>query len=276
VGRIRAIIKDPQRLTRRARIAIGATDRVSFQTKLDLDLLERPHYAYCLANAARLAKALKIPAISALEFGVAGGAGLIALEDLAAPIEDLYGVRIQVWGFDTGEGLPPPVDYRDLPYVWQEGFFRMDQEELRRRLSRAQLVLGDVRETVPTFLEKYRPAPIGAVFCDLDYWSSTRDSLAIFQGDQNSMLPRVFCYFDDIVSVEGVAYYCEDVGQLRAIRDYNEVSEMRKLRQIAGLTSIRQVKALWNSKIYVHHAFDHLSYCTYVQHQPDMQLELPS
>lgn len=272
MGKFVGVLMQPQRVVRRARRTLAGA--ASFETKLNFDMFDRPHYAYCLANAARLARALDIPRISALEFGVAGGRGLLALEELAGPVEEEYGVEIEIWGFDTGEGLPEPVDYRDLPYVWKQGFFKMDQEALRRRLTRSQLVLGDVRDTVPAFIEGSRPAPLGALFLDLDFWSSTRDALALLASKPAAMLPRVFCYFDDVVSVEGEAIYCEDVGQLRAIRDYNDSNETRKLRQIAGLTSSRPVRAVWNSKIYVHHAFDHPSYCTYVYEESNRQLPM--
>lgn len=271
MGRIVNALSDPQRVVLKVWRALGTA---SFQSRLDFDLLERPHYAYCLANAARLARALHIPRISAIEFGVAGGRGLLALEALAGPVEEAYGVKIETWGFDTGEGLPAPVDYRDLPYIWQKGFFTMDQDALQKRLNRSQLVLGNVSESVPTFVKRHHPAPFGAVLFDLDFWSSTRDALALFTSDSAAMLPRVFCYFDDVISKDGGGIYCEDIGQLRAIRDYNEISDMRKLRQISGLVSTRRVKAVWNSQIYVHHAFDHPLYCTYIHDQPDRQLQL--
>ena len=274
MGKFVSALLEPQKVTLKALRLAGRFCPMSFQSKLDLDLLERPNYAYCLANAAKLARALKIPRISAVEFGVAGGAGLLALEKLAGLVEETYGVGIQIWGFDTGEGLPEPVDYRDLPYIWKRGAFKMDQQALKEKLTRSQLVLGDVRDTVPTFLENRHPAPLGALFLDLDYWSSTRDALDLLRAEHPAMLPRVFCYFDDVVSVEGEAIYCEDTGQLRAINEYNGSSKLRKLRKIEGLPLTRPVKAVWNSKIYVHHTFDHPSYCTYVYDQGNRQLEL--
>lgn len=251
-----------------------ALGTASLRSKLDYDLFDRPHYAYCLANAARLARALGIPSISALEFGVAGGRGLLALEALCPPIEKAYGVKIEVWGFDTGEGLPAPVDYRDLPYIWKQGFYKMDQDALSKRLFRSRLVLGDVKDTVPSFVNNFRPAPVGAVFLDLDFWSSTRDALMLFAGPASTLLPRIHCYCDDVISAEGGGVLSEDVGQLRAIRDYNGINEMRKLRPVAGLTSTRPIKATWNSQIYVHHAFDHPSYATYTHDDPNRQLAI--
>jgi len=246
----------------------------SFRSKLDYDLFQRPHYAYCLANAAQLAKALGVKRISALEFGVAGGRGLLELEALCPAIEQEYGIEIEIWGFDTGEGLPTPVDYRDLPYIWKEGFYRMDQKALRERLTRSKLVLGDVKETVPTFVEKHSPATIGVALFDLDFWSSTIDAFALFSGHSETMLPRVFCYCDDVISAEGGGVLSDDLGQLRAIRDYNEGSESRKLRPIAGLAVTRKVPATWNTQVYVHHIFDHKDYNKYIHNDEDRQLSI--
>lgn len=262
---------NPQRVTLKAWKALGTA---SLSNKLEYDLFDRPHYAYCLANAARLAQALGEPKISALEFGVAGGRGLLSLEALCPEIEKAYGVEIEIWGFDTGEGLPEPVDYRDLPYIWKAGFYRMDHVALKSKLKRARLVLGDVKDTVPIFFETHNPSPIGAVFFDLDFWSSTRDSFGIFSSTPATVLPRVFCYCDDVISNEGGGILCEDVGQLNAIVEYNENSSLRKLRQISGLPEKRRIRAVWPHQIYVHHTFDHPKYNKYVHNEDDRQLAI--
>lgn len=269
--RLMNALLNPQRVALKAWKTIGTA---SLSSKLDYDLFDRPHYAYCLANAARLARALGVPKISALEFGVAGGRGLLALEKICPEIEKAYGVEIEVWGFDTGEGLPEPEDYRDLPYIWKEGFYRMDQASLEAKLKRSRLVLGNVKNTIPTFFEEQKPAPIGAAFFDLDFWSSTRDSFGVFSGAPSTLLPRVFCYCDDVISSDGGGVLSEDVGQLRAIYDYNNASSSRKLRQIAGLPQTRRVRAVWPHQIYVHHSFDHPEYTTYIHDDLDRQLAI--
>ncbi|WP_428515106.1 hypothetical protein [Roseovarius sp.] len=246
----------------------------SLSSRLQYDLFDRPHYAYCLANAARLAQSLSVPRISAIEFGVAGGRGLLALEELCPEIEKAYGVQIEIWGFDTGEGLPDPVDYRDLPYIWKSGFYRMDHSALEAKLTRARLVLGDVKDTVPDFFDSHTPAPLGAAFFDLDFWSSTYDSFGIFSAKPEFLLPRIHCYCDDVISSEGGGILSEDVGQLRAIADYNDTSKMRKLRRIAGLADKRPIRAVWPSQIYVHHAFDHPDYTTYIHDDKNRQLAI--
>jgi len=107
-------------------------------------LPEYPPYAYGVYFAAMLASHLGIARISVLELGVAGGRGLLALERIAAEVEQRFGVAIDVIGFDTGQGMPDSLDYRDLQHVWSGGFYRMDADKLRQRLTRAQLVLGDI------------------------------------------------------------------------------------------------------------------------------------
>src|SRR5271154_5087730 len=128
-----------------------------YERRLLLGAVDRPHYAHCLFQGASLARRLGLARISALEFGVARGKGLICLERHASEIARITGVGIDIYGFDTGEGLPPPEDYRDLPYHWQSGFYKMDLPRLKARLRSAQIVLGDLRETGPTFVANYAP-----------------------------------------------------------------------------------------------------------------------
>ena len=152
-----------------------------------------------------------------LEFGVAGGDGLVALQAVAAEAERALGVGVRVYGFDTGKGLPPPRDHRDAPFLMEGGDFPMDEEALRSRLERAELVLGDVDRTVPDFLES-RPAPVGFISFDLDYYSSTRDALRLLDGDSAAFLPRVLCYFDDVHCYP----WGDSIGARLAIREFNE------------------------------------------------------
>ena len=67
-------------------------------------------------NAAILAKQLGYSKISAIEFGVAGGKGLIIIEKHAQEIFDEIGIEFEIYGFDLEKGMPPSDDYRDLLY----------------------------------------------------------------------------------------------------------------------------------------------------------------
>src|SRR5262245_29668740 len=75
-----------------------------YATKLKLHSIERPEYGHCLLQAAQLARRLGHSRISAIEFGVAGGNGLVALERHAAYVTRQTGVEVAIYGFDTGEG----------------------------------------------------------------------------------------------------------------------------------------------------------------------------
>lgn len=246
---------------------------VPFRLRADFDLFERPHYAYCLHQAAILARALGVPAISAIEFGVAGGRGLNELESLGRLVTSETGVGVEIYGFDLGSGLPEPVDYRDLPYVWQAGYFEMDVDALENRLSVARLVLGDVASTTQTFFERYQPAPIGFVAFDLDYYSSTAASLQLFEAADEQLLPRVWCYFDDTVGTDQVLH-CEGVGQLRAIREFNEKHEDRMVAPVNGLRHKRYRPRAWCDAVYAMHSFHHPRYNSLVGEGGPTQLPL--
>ena len=131
-------------------------------------LIVRPGYLWGSLHGAYLAKTLGFGSVSLVEFGVAGGNGLVALEMIADRIEHHLGVKTSVFGFDTGKGLPRPQDARGCPDLFPEGTYPMDIDKLRRRLRRAQLILGMVDETVPLFVSTYKPAPVAFVSVDLD------------------------------------------------------------------------------------------------------------
>jgi hypothetical protein len=229
------------------------------EMRLRYDAIEQPWYAYGVYSAAWLARQLGLPAISVAEFGVAEGRGLVMLERLAELIGAELGIDITTYGFDSGEGMPKPTDYRDLPHVWGEGFYRMDQAALRARLKRARLVLGDVARTVPEVVGSKTMTPLGFVAFDLDYYSSTKAAFRIFEGPHETRLPRVQCYFDDISWPE---FGCmnEYVGELLAIREFNDEHPEMKICPIAHLRTQRQVPARWNEQIYVCHDFGHPLY----------------
>ena len=79
--------------------------------------------------AARLALRERVGEIAVIEFGVAGGNGLLALQREAEAIEQEFAVSIKVYGFDNGpEGLPEFIgDHRDHPDKWKPGDFPMDE-----------------------------------------------------------------------------------------------------------------------------------------------------
>jgi hypothetical protein len=242
-------------------------------TRVRHGILSKPPYAQGVYAAADLAKRLNLPAISALEFGVAGGRGLVALERAAKEVGEHFGIQISVFGFDTGKGMPAPSDYRDLPHVWGKEFYPMDEEKLRRALTSATLILGDVGATVPEFMAAGHP-PIGFVSFDLDYYSSTKQAFRIFESGCCGHLPRVQCYFDDIFWPEAAAQN-EYVGELCAIKEFNLEHEDQKICQIYGLRHLFPHPAIWHDQMYVMHHFGHPLYCKSVVGDNPGDKELP-
>lgn len=129
---------------------------------------DRPQYLCGVLYAADQARREGRDAITVVEFGVAEGYGLLALERHAAAVERETGVSIRVLGFDAGTGLPSGSgDYRDHPDWWRPGDYRSDVPALKARLDqeRTTLVLGDVAETASTHPIA---TPLGFVAYDLD------------------------------------------------------------------------------------------------------------
>ncbi|TVR21843.1 MAG: hypothetical protein EA389_14520 [Ilumatobacter sp.] len=242
--------------------------------QIDLALIRRPDYAHCILKAAKLAAALGIARISVIEFGVAGGNGLVAMETHSARITGLTGVAIDVIGFDTGEGLFAPRDFRDMPYHFSPGSYAMDVDSLMKRLEHAELVFGDAAETFPDALDRFGSAPIGAMSFDMDYYSATAGVLG-YMGDDASagcFLPRVSSYFDDVVGNKGQEYN-EFTGELLAIDEFNAANSHVKLVEDRYFRSL-PVNFTWHHSIYTMHRFEHPSYSTYVRNAAKVQLPL--
>lgn len=230
-----------------------------FSTKLNWDAVERPAYGYGMFNAALLARELGYEEISAIEFGVAGGNGLVAMEQIALEVERELGVKFSIWGFDSAVGLPKSNDVRDQVYFWQSGDFKMDLPLLRSRLKKSQLIIGPIADSVRSFIEVSTPSPIGFIAFDLDYYSSTRDALALLENDHDSFLPRVECYMDD-VSSWGMLSASMQTGVLAAIEEFNSTDTSVKVLKKEDVGRLRKISGSWFNTVYVAHFFSHPHY----------------
>jgi hypothetical protein len=206
---------------------------VSASTRGLWDISPRPHYLSGVLLAAEQAREDGVAAISVVEFGVAGGNGLIALQTEAEAVERETGVQIRVFGFDNGPGGLPELigDHRDHPDAWQPGDYPMDEAKLRARLApRTTLILGNVRETVPAFVRDGSAPPIGFIAVDLDLYSSTTLALRILTLPGRKLLRRTFIYFDDVDQVFNHRF----AGELLAIDEFNKASEAIKIDRLRG------------------------------------------
>ncbi|MGY5122658.1 hypothetical protein ACWC2H_43670 [Streptomyces sp. 900105755] len=233
---------------------------LSDSLRYSFGLVDRPMYAYGVRKAVELARSLGHEGVTVVEFGVGEGGGLEALSRHARRYSRSADIDVHVFGFDTGHGLPASTDYRDVPYMWTRGQYRLLPDELLTRLAgSAQLVLGDVSQTVPEFLraqaDHLAANPVGFVSFDLDYYSSTTSALALFRdADDAAVLPRVTSYFDDILSI------VEATGELAAITEFNHTEKKGFIGQVNALRSHLPFDPAWADQIFEYHRFEHATY----------------
>lgn len=236
------------------------SQNVNFRTLIDLEALNRPAHAYCIWGAVDLARRLGVDKISVIEFGVAGGRSLLSIETYAARLEKETGITVEVYGFDTSEGLPSVQDHRDLPHWFAPGQYVMDFEKLQSKLQRAKLIIGNIEDTIDDFCNKFNPAPVGAIFCDVDLYSSTRSVLRIFDQADHFLMPRIFVYMDDVVGTN-LEMYGEFNGEELAINDFNKMNENKKIHLNRNLLSSGKS---FRRKIFYFHHFKHDLYNQYI------------
>ena len=256
------LFNNPTPVRSACRAAICRLGLGSYSFRMSIGAVIRPNYAFLVYHAAQLAARLGQRRVSILEFGVAGGGGLLALEYHAEQVEKLFPVKIDLYGFDTGKGLPEPLDYRDLQYHWKPRFYEMNVPHLKARLKRAELILGDVRDTVGKFFKEHNPSPIGAVSLDLDFYSSTVMALRLFDADPSHFLPRSICYFDDTIGGQ-TELYGDYTGVRLAIHEFNEGHDKAKLSPVYYLRA-KPAAPEWHHKMWCLHLFDHIDYNKFI------------
>lgn len=223
----------------------------SVRSKARWDVVSRPNYLEGILAAADQAKRQGIKAISAYEFGVAGGNGLLAMSEMAELVQKETGVTVRVYGFDAGSGLPEVVgDYRDHPDQWQPGDYPMNESELRKRMKpNTTLIIGQISRTLPEHIPTIAE-PIGFVSVDVDLYSSARDVLRMFNLPGRRMLRRVFMYFDDIDFVFNHKF----AGELLAIDEFNAASDNVKIDRWHGIQKHRPFpENAWLQRMYIAH-----------------------
>jgi hypothetical protein len=246
----------------------------SYQARVRAGAVQRPHYGWCLYFAAQQARALGYSKVTAVELGVAGGNGLVCMCRHRREIKKELGVEVVIVGFDAGSGLPPSQDPRDLLYFWPAGSFAMDRSALERRTAgEAALRIGDVSETIPQWNPE-PDAPLGAVLFDLDLYTSTSAALALLT--KANVLPRIWCYFDDICG--GPENMITDrIGEREAIGEFNQKPERVELNDhLSPAYAFKNMTPeAWHQQIYLYHRLSHPQYsqCLYAKGERD-QLSL--
>ncbi len=245
----------------------------SYETRLVMGAIDRPVYGWCTYFAAVEARALGYKAMTVVEFGVAGGTGLVNLCKHKKEIQKELGIEILVVGFDTGIGLPASQDSRDLLYLWPAGSFEMDRAALEKRIAgQADLVFGDVATTVASW--QPRPdAPVGAIMFDLDFYTSTMAAFGLLL--QKNILPRVWCYFDDISGYPANAY-TDRIGEREAIKQFNLAPERQRLNDHLSPAYVFKglPRELRQEDIYLYHRLSHPEYNVCLSGTEKHQLKL--
>jgi len=245
----------------------------SYAARLRAGAVSRPAYGWCIYHAAEEARKLGHKAMTVVEMGVAGGDGLLSLCRHRAEIQKVFGIEIVVVGFDTGTGLPATGDSRDLLYCWPAGSFEMDRDALEKRIAgQAQLVLGDVSRTTAEWSAD-PGAPLGAIMFDLDYYTSTVAAFGLLTKQQ--VLPRIWCYFDDILGYPDNAY-TDRIGVREAIREFNLAPERKSLNDhLSPAYTFRGMEPEgWHDLIYLYHRLSHPDYDTCLSTGGKHQLSL--
>jgi hypothetical protein len=229
----------------------------NYRAKIAFDLVVRQQYAFSLLKTAELAKLQGLKSVTVIEFGVAAGAGLINICDISRKVTKMTGVDFEIFGFDSGKGMPPARDHRDHPEIFAEGSYPLiDRGALIRALPpNANLILGDIQETLPRFMARLtESSPVGFVVIDVDYYWSAKECLNVFLGEPENYLPWTLVYLDDV----GFESANPWAGELLAVREFNEENEMRKIHLFEGLRHKRLCKhTSWMDQVYLLHVLDH-------------------
>lgn len=224
--------------------------------KIKADEILREHYAFGMFLAAVEAIYSNKERVTVLEFGIYRGDGLRSLVEIARLIEAELPITFDIFGFDSFVGLKPLNDHRDHPEIWQEGILAVpDWKELIKEYEgKAKVLIGDMNETVPKFIDEHMSvqSPVGFVVLDCDLYSSTIPCLKVFENDPAFCLPVVPMYVDDC---NYLLTYSDYSGETRAILEFNNRNELRKIAQ----RLVRQTapRKLWHFNFHFAHILDH-------------------
>tara|TARA_Y100001970_G_C14218835_1_gene851326 strand:- start:1042 stop:1875 length:834 start_codon:yes stop_codon:yes gene_type:complete len=215
----------------------------------------RPHYETILLESVLEAKKIGYTKVSIIELGVAGGNGIIALENYKKKIQKITNVEINICGFDFGEGLPDSDNKYDLPFFWISGLYKADNQKLNEKI-KSKIYYGDIKDTFKEFI-KTNPPIISTIFSDLDYYTSTKNFLNQLPEFKDFLTPRVYCYFDDIFNSNH--YINEHNGELLAIKEFNNENEDIKIGKSVGHSSDFKFP-LGGENLFMLHNFNHIDY----------------
>jgi hypothetical protein len=204
---------------------------VDFGRRIRSNTLDLGRRSYTLPMAYGVWQAIHcdFDRLAVVELGVFAGVGLRDLCKVAEFFRDEFGFDIQVYGFDRGSGLPPTLaDHRDNPELYAAGGFPMpDESGLRASLPPwCELIIGDVGETIPAFLQRLEDRRLAFVAFDLDLYSSTVRALPLLAAPPEHYVPALPLYFDD--TNKGISQ-SDWTGERLAALEFNAAHALRKI-----------------------------------------------
>jgi hypothetical protein len=250
------IYEPPFRLLVKAALTNEIARRYSFEWAALFDAVRYPSYAVGLQTACKYASLAGKTGFTAIEFGVAGGNGLMELSGYAVKLSEGTGQKINVVGFDAGSGLPMSPDRRDAPWLWNPGDFPSDIDRLRRKLpTETELVVGRIQDTFPQWLKTKLKSPIGFGSVDVDLYSGAAAICeTLGSADVNCLLPFVSFYLDDALRF----LTPKSTGELAAISEFNDRHSDRQFDRDDWIAEDRPfAERLWLKRMYSLCSFDH-------------------
>ena len=223
----------------------------------------RPHYETLMYESAKNAIKLGHRKIDVIELGVAGGNGIKSLLNYKKKIENILNIKINIIGFDSGSGLPTVNNKKDLPFFWKEGdYTNRNLNELEKINDNLRIYEGNISSTITDYIS-HNSNKIGLILFDLDLYTSTKiflDNITKLS-ENNLLLPRVFCYFDDLFIAD---YHLDDTnGEPFAIKEFNDNNENLKLGKT--FDHINDFKfPLAKGQVYTLHDFNNSDYNKYI------------
>tara|TARA_Y100000294_G_scaffold160935_1_gene164955 strand:- start:507 stop:1331 length:825 start_codon:yes stop_codon:yes gene_type:complete len=207
-------------------------------------VLPRPHYALGALFAAHQATFFGYKKFTLIEFGCWNNEGLIDLDHWCSIIKKLYNIDYQIYGFDSGKGLPESNHNKDVKYKWSSNDFAVNKFYSIKKLNNVKLIVGNVKNTINDFIKKnFSQEPIGFISFDMDYFTSTSQSFKIFKSQQKNFIPRPILYFDDFILTS------EFEGEYLAINNFNSKNKNNKISSIGELAE--QMSIYWNKWIFL-------------------------
>ena len=223
----------------------------SFLKKIDYDLVPRQPYAFGLNEAFKRSAEEKVKKILIIEFGVASGTGLFNLAYISRKLSNIYKVDYEVIGFDSGKGMPKPTSYRDHPEKYRFKDFPSLGLNNKKMPLKTKIYLGPINKTYKFIKNNLKKnTKIAFVSIDVDYYSSTKSALKIFNFKHSLYLSSTVIYFDDINNIDHNKF----CGELLAIDEFNKKNKFKKITKFTQLKNWRIFKnAIWLDQMYFMH-----------------------